>query len=164
LRYFITFACYGARLHGDEAGSVDRDNNQVGNPWLAPDSNRAAAEQRSMLQEPYLMDQAERATVLIAVQEHCACRGWKLWAAHVRTNHVHAIVEADVRPEKIMSEFISYASRALNRFQSGTPERRRWARHGSTRWLWKDQDVKDAIKYVIDEQGEAMAMFVAAEF
>ena len=116
-----------------------------------------------MLQEPYVMDQADRTAVLAAVQEHCAYRGWKLWAAHVRSNHVHVIVESDVRPEKIMNEFKSYSSRELNRFLNGTSERRRWARHGSTRWLRKDQDVKDALKYVIDEQGEPMAMFVADE-
>jgi hypothetical protein len=27
---------------------------------------------------------------------HCVQRGWSLLAAHVRTNHVHAIVEAGV--------------------------------------------------------------------
>jgi len=26
MRYFITFACYGAHLHGDESGSVDRNH------------------------------------------------------------------------------------------------------------------------------------------
>jgi hypothetical protein len=60
-----------------------------------------------------------------------------------------------------MNEFKSYAGRELNRFENGTSGTRRWARHGSTRWLWKDQDVRDALKYVIDEQGEPMALFVA---
>ena len=32
MRYFITFARYGARLHGDESGSVDRRHNLVGRP------------------------------------------------------------------------------------------------------------------------------------
>ncbi len=27
MRHFITFTCYGAHLHGDEAGSVDRHYN-----------------------------------------------------------------------------------------------------------------------------------------
>lgn len=163
MRYFITFACYGGHLHGDEAGSVDPRHNLVGTRLIAPDTNRATAERSRMLQEPYLMDQSERTTVLAAIQEHCEYRGWKLWAAHVRSNHVHAIVEAEVSPEKIMNEFKSYASRALNLFQIGTSGRKRWARHGSTRWLWKDQDVKDAMKYVIDEQGEPMELFVAED-
>jgi len=71
-------------------------------------------------------------------------------AAHVRANHVHVIVEADVRPEKVMIDFKAYASRALNRLGREGLDRRRWARHGSTRWLWKDQDVRDAIRYVVE--------------
>ena len=84
-------------------------------------------------------------------------------AAHVRSNHVHVIVEAGIRPERIMNEFKSYASRALNQLTSEEPDRKRWARHGSTRWLWKDEDVRKALRYVIDEQGEPMALFVGEE-
>ena len=152
LRYFITFTCYGARLHGDESGSVDRHHNLVGNRLLEPDVQRVMAERRA------------RAIVLAAIQNHCAYRGWNLAAAHVRSNHVHAIVEAEAPPEKIMNEFKSYASRELNRLTTtGGSERKRWARHGSTRWLWKDEDVKRALQYVVDEQGEPMALFIADE-
>jgi hypothetical protein len=49
----------------------------------------------------------------------------------------------------------------LNRLGRDGSDRKRWARHGSTRWLWKDQDVQDAIRYVVEEQGEPMAVFVA---
>jgi hypothetical protein len=52
LRYFITVACYGVRLHGDEAGSVDRYHNLIGSRLLEPDSKRAMAERRKMLQDP----------------------------------------------------------------------------------------------------------------
>jgi len=163
VRYFITFACYGARLHGDELGSVDRRHNQVGSRLLEPDPQRALRERRRMLQDPYLLDEERRAVVLISLQKHCVYRGWNLLAGHVRSNHVHAIVEAEVRPEKIMNEFKSYASRELSRLEKDGPDRRRWARHGSTRWLWQDQQVRDAIRYVVEEQGEPMALFVAEE-
>jgi hypothetical protein len=115
LRYFITFACYGARLHGDESGSVDRRHNLVGGRRLEPDVQRVMAERREMLQDPDVLSQAGRAVVLAVIQMHCAHRGWNLLAAPVRSNHVHAIVEAETRPEKIMNEFKSYASRELNR-------------------------------------------------
>ena len=114
-----------------------------------------------MLQYPFTLDGGSRAVVLAAIQGHCAHRGWYLLAAHVRSTHVHVVVEAEARPERIMNEFKSYASRALNRRESHGPDRERWARHGSTRWLWKDEDVRHALQYVIDEQGEAMALFVA---
>jgi len=159
LRYLVTFACYGARLHGDESGSVDRHHNLVASRLLEPDAQRLMAERREMLQDPYVLDQAGRAVVLAAIQRHCAQRGWNLLAAHVRSNHVHTIVEAEARPERIMNEFKSYASRELNRLGSDGPDRKRWARHGSTRWLWKDEDVRQALRYVIEEQGEPMALF-----
>jgi hypothetical protein len=44
LRYFITFACYGVRLHGDEAGSVDRHHNLIGSRLPEPDSKRVMTE------------------------------------------------------------------------------------------------------------------------
>jgi REP element-mobilizing transposase RayT len=112
-----------------------------------------------MDQPPYWLDRESRTAVLSALRGHCVHRGWSLLAAHVRTNHVHAIVEADVRPEKVMNEFKSYASRELNRLDRDGPKRKR--RHGSTRWLWKDEDVQQALQYVVDEQGEPMALFIA---
>jgi len=105
LKHFITFACYGARLHGDESGSVDRHHNLVGSRRLEPDSQRVMAERRELLQDPYVLDEAGRAVVLATIQGHCSYRGWNLLAAHVRSNHVHAVVAAETRPERIMNEF-----------------------------------------------------------
>jgi REP element-mobilizing transposase RayT len=144
VRYFITFACYGGHLHGDDPGSVDRDHHLFGSPLVESDSIRASSERRRMAQPPYCLDEKSRASVLAAMQRHCLVRGWTLLAAHVRTSHMHVIVEAEVPPEKILGELKSYASRELNRLGRDGPDRRRWARHGSTRWLWKDHDVREA--------------------
>ncbi len=160
MRYFITFVCYGGHLHGDESGSIDRKHNLLGTRVLEADQERVSAEREAMNQEPYSLDGQRRAVVLEALREVCSHRGWSLLAAHVRTNHVHAVVDAEVRPENVMNAFKSYASRGLNRHGWDGPDRKRWAHHGSTRWLWKDDDVRDAIRYVVEEQGEAMAVFV----
>jgi hypothetical protein len=74
LRYFITFACYDGHLHGDEAGSVDRYHNLIGSPLLKPDSKRAMAERRKMLQNPNVRDEPDRTAVLDALRKHCAYR------------------------------------------------------------------------------------------
>ena len=74
---------------------------------------------------------------------------------------MHVVVEAEVRPEKVRNDFKAYASRGLNRKGGDESARKRWAHHGSTRWLWKDQDVLEAIRYVVEEQGEPMAVFLA---
>ena len=113
-----------------------------------------------MKQAAFKLDRESGAVVLGAIREVCCFRGWKLFAAHVRTNHVHVVVEGEDPPEKVIVDFKAYASRALNQVEGGDRDRRRWARHGSTRWLWKDGDVREAVRYVVEGQGEAMAVFL----
>jgi REP element-mobilizing transposase RayT len=155
--YLITFVCYGRHLHGSESGSVDREHNTHGTPILEPDSVRAASASKCMDQAPYHLDQIRRDAVLEAI------RGWSLLAAHARSSHVHTVVEAEARPEQVMRDFKAYASRWLNRLRLDEPGRKRWAHHGSTRWLWKPQHVSAAMQYVVGEQGEAMSVFESHE-
>lgn len=108
--------------------------------------------------EPYLLSKESRAVVLNALLETCLHRRWTLLAAHIRTTHVHVVVAADASPEKVMNDLKAYATRALNNLEGS---RKRWARHGSTRWLWKDNEVRRAIRYVMEEQGQPMAVYVA---
>ena len=158
LTYLITVTCYGTRLHGDETGSVDREHNLPGNRYLDPNPLRQGFEKRRMDQAAYALDTQRREIVLGAVQEVCCHRNWHLLAAHVRTNHVHAVVEAVEKPEKILNTFKSYGSRALN--QAGLDKaKRRWTRHGSTRYLWKPKEIVAAIEYVVRGQGAAMAVY-----
>jgi len=74
-----------------------------------------------MDQAPCSLDQMRRNTVLEAIQEVCAHRGWSVLAAHVRTTHVHTVAEAEVRPERVMSDFKAYASRHRNRMGLDEP-------------------------------------------
>jgi REP element-mobilizing transposase RayT len=111
-----------------------------------------------MDQPPYVMDQIRRTAVLEAIQEVCAHRRWNLLAAHVRRNHVHTVVEAEAEPERVMNDFKTYASRRLNLMKLDPPDRKRWTRHGSTRWLWNPENVSAAMQYVVAEQGETMSV------
>jgi REP element-mobilizing transposase RayT len=162
--YLITFACYGCHLHGSESGSVDREHNAPGTPMLDVDSERAAADGERMDQDRYHLDQIRRNAVLEAIQEVCTHRGWSLLASHVRSNHVHTVVESEVPPERVMGDFKAYASRRLNRMRLDEPGRKRWAHHGSTRWLWKPEHVSAAMQYVVAEQGDAMSVFESQEW
>jgi REP element-mobilizing transposase RayT len=159
--YLITFACYGAHLHGDESGSVDRTHNLPGGRMLGAEPTRLAAEAHLMTQPIYAMDQLRREVVLASIVERYAQREWSLLSAHVRENHVHVVVAGEIAPERVMNDLKAYASRLLNRKGLDTPDRKRWARHGSTRWLRNRGSVTAAIRYVVEKQGEPMAVFVA---
>jgi len=157
----ITFACYGAHLHGDESGSIDLQHNQPGTRAIGANRGRVALERRLMDQSPYTLDEPRRDAVLSSLLERATQRRWTVLAAHVRANHVHIIVDADLAPERVMNDLKSYASRVLNQRGCDTPNRKRWARHGSTRWLREREHVDAAIRYVIDKQGDPMATYIA---
>ncbi|MFN0167014.1 MAG: hypothetical protein ACKV22_11350 [Bryobacteraceae bacterium] len=160
MTYLITFSCYGARIHGDAAGSVNRVQHVPGTPTLEADPVRVAVERGLMAQAPYQLDAARRDLVSRSVRDECAYRNWTLLALHARTNHVHIVVAAPQPPERILNILKAYASRALNRAGLDDPGRKRWSRHGSTRYLWKPEEVEKAIAYVADRQGEPMAVYV----
>jgi REP element-mobilizing transposase RayT len=107
------------------------------------------------------MDGRRREAVLRAMLERCSSNRWWALAIHVRSNHVHLVIDAEVRPERIMNDLKACASRFLNQNGLDEPTRKRWARHGSTRWLWRPEEVSAAIRYVVDGQGEPMAVFEA---
>ena len=113
-----------------------------------------------MVQAAYLLDSIRRDVVLRAIREVCLFRGWGLLAAHVRTNHVHVVVEAECLPEGVMQDFKAYSSRALNGLGIERKDGKRWALHGSTRWLFRDLEVQEAVRYVVYGQGETMAVYL----
>jgi REP element-mobilizing transposase RayT len=117
--------------------------------------NRALgdAEARAMRRDAYVLDGARRRVVTAAIHEVCTFRGWTLLACNVRSNHVHAVVQAAVRPEKVIGDFKAIASRRLTEALVEPRDRIRWTRHGSTRYLWTPESIEVAIRYVVDEQG-----------
>ena len=161
--YFITFTTYGARLHGDASGSVDSEHRVYRTPVYPPNPAREEFERGRMNQSEYILDAERRKVVLGSCRQVCEFRGWWLFVAHVRSNHVHLVVQASDHPQRVMNDLKSYSSRALTKAGFEGMERRRWARHGSTRYLWNDDELRGAIHYVLCEQGETMEVYVAPD-
>ena len=59
----------------------------------------------------------------------------------------------------MMRDFKAWSSRRLREAFHESAERNRWTEHGSTRYLWTDDTLREKIAYVLDEQGERMAWF-----
>src|SRR5215469_5792503 len=55
--YFITFSCYGTRVRGDAAGSVDCRNNVFGTSVIGPNPARESTELSRMDQPSYELDE-----------------------------------------------------------------------------------------------------------
>jgi hypothetical protein len=100
--------------------------------------------------------------VLLAVRERCLSQGFNLLAVHVRSTHAHVAVEAEIKPERVMSDLKAFASKKLNEAGMDEMGRKRCARHGSRRWLWKMADVLAAIGCVVNGKGEPTAVWEAS--
>lgn len=165
IAYFITFTTYGTWLHGTDKGmgSVDAEHNTHGASFVAPDAARLEQARAAMKQPAYALDAPRREVVRDAIINLAAEKGWRLRAAHVRTNHVHVVISADCDPGRLMSDLKARASRELNRQGFDDTDRIRWTRHGSTRHLFDIRSVEERAKYTLDEQGARMAYFDAKE-
>jgi REP element-mobilizing transposase RayT len=159
LAYHIVFTCYGTWLQGDARGSVTMRKNTFGTFRLASNPSRQLDHERRMTQPSYHLDEARRQVVMEAIIEVCAYRDWGLLALHVRPTHIHVVVSAPCKPEKVMSDFKAYASRALTRAGFESSDRKRWTRHGSTMYLWSDEQVASAVQYVVIEQGKPLQVY-----
>ena len=154
LAYLLTFNTYGSWLHGDERGSIAPNQNTFGEQRIPPNPHLEKSRRDTMKEHPYQLDTSRQRIVLDAILHHIAIRKWQIWAAHIRPTHAHLVASGDIAPERMLNEFKSYASRALNASNVDKPDCKRWARHGSTKHLFTEQSIVQAVRYVIDDQGE----------
>ena len=160
LAYLITIRCYGTWLHGDDRLTVDRHGlNIYGTKRRAATPKLEALMTRNMKEEPVVLNERQRAVVKDAINEVCDYRRYDLKAINVRTNHAHAVVSAQSKPEPIVDAFKSYSTRKLPETGSLAGNVRPWARGRSRRYLWKPQHVSRAIDYVLYGQGDIIPDF-----
>jgi REP element-mobilizing transposase RayT len=152
--YFLTFTTYGTRLHGDPRGSIHRRQNLLGTPALPINPARQRFEGELLTQEPVLLGEERRRAVATAIAGVCEYRGWRLHALNVRTNHVHVVVTCEAPVIDVLTAFKAYGTRRLRLLGLAGAVEKVWARHGSTKFLRNEQDVIDAVSYVLDYQGE----------
>jgi REP element-mobilizing transposase RayT len=150
--YLLTWVCYGTWLHGDERGSVSDKQNQFGIPRISPNVKWQSQEREAMSGPPIVLSPNQRSVVEETVKEVCQHRGWNLLAVNARSNHVHVVVSAGCPPEKTLADFKAWGTRRLRETCRLPAGRKVWAHHGSTRYLWTDRDVKEAVRYV--EEGQ----------
>ncbi len=150
----LTFTSYGTHLHGADTSSVTRNRRSWGSPTAPPNPAWLNQARRLMAEPEFTLGAQARCIVLNSVLETCAYRAWHLFCVHVRTNHVHAVLQTDVPIERALSYLKARATFVL---KTDYPDRRRfWTKHGSTRYLWTGASLAAAVGYVMTQQGSPM--------
>jgi REP element-mobilizing transposase RayT len=161
IAYFITFRCYGTWLRGDSRGWT-AVGDTVGMPFRESHPGLAGENRARMSGLPFKLNVVQAQCVETSIRETCVLLNWSLFAVNVRTNHVHTVVAAPVRPERVMLAFKSWATRALRQAELVATTSRVWSRHGSTVYLWTEADVESAYAYVVYGQDHEPPEHLAA--
>lgn len=152
LAYLITFRSYGTWLHGDPRGSVDRFHNQYRTPVFPPNAARLGQTEIRLKRRPVVLTVEQRRSVERAIQETSEIRKWLLRALNVRTNHVHAVVSAEARPELVLNALKANSTRQLRQDCCWEDSCRPWSDGGNKRYVWTELGLQRAIDYVVNGQ------------
>ncbi len=72
------------------------------------------------------------------------------------TNHVHAVVSANRKPETILNALKANATRSMKDGGCWRSDQSPWTYRGSKKYLWTEKELADAIAYVENDQGEPL--------
>ena len=150
LGYMLTVTTYGTWLHGDDRGSHERKGTERFRP---PNIRLQLWEESRLKHPPLILGGPERKVVRSAIERECEHRAYTLRALNVRTNHFHLALLTSVRPDKVLNGIKAWATRALREAGLVEPSRPVWTTGGSRHWLWNEEDVRDACRYVNEGQG-----------
>ena len=154
----LTFTTYGTHLHGTDTSSVSRRHRNWGGPTLLSNAAWQHQARRLMSETEFSLGKSDRALVLKPVVNTCTHRAWHLYCIHVRTQHIHVILQADVPVDRALSYLKARATFAL---KTRHPDRQRfWTKHGSTRYLWNRASLTGALDYVMNQQGSPMESWI----
>ena len=89
-----------------------------------------------MEEPPFHLGYLERRLVARTCKEVCSHRGWGSIAQHIRSTHVHLVIQAEVAPSRIIGDLKAYSTRSLKR--AGIDRKRFWIPGGSKKYLWTE--------------------------
>jgi REP element-mobilizing transposase RayT len=154
--WHITFGTHGARLHGDDRPTVDREHNERDTPFLPPDPQRIADEQAHMRDDEVRLTAAQRAVVESALPAICARGKWTYRIAAAppppEDHHVHVLLDADsaVHGKDIRKWLKRWLSEALSR--QFAVRRQWWAEAGSTKPVKDEAYLNNVFNYILRQR------------
>ena len=148
LAYFITWTVYGTWLQGDERGwRRYRGGHELPQPLLAQ------WHRDRLLYPIVLLTAKHREKVIDQIEAHCLHRGWHLWKANPRTNHVHAVVTApELSGSKVRDQLKANCTRGLREIDRPFANRPVWSRGGDWKCVNTQEDLDSVVLYAGDAQ------------
>jgi REP element-mobilizing transposase RayT len=124
-----------------------------GTPRLMPNPSRQRFERSLMKTPPVKLTAKRREAVYRGIRETCKIRNWDLLALNVRSNHVHSVVTANCSSKKVRAALKANSTRTMREAGCWKSDRSPWSGGGSRRFIWTEEQLTEAIDYVLYGQG-----------
>jgi len=124
---------------------VDRHTATYGAPPLEHQPGRQAYERDLVREAPVTLAEQHRRVVSDAIRTTGEHRGRELHALYVGSNHVHVVLACEGTPERAMTALKARATHLLRQAGLAGDSDRLWSRHGSTRYLWDQSQLDEAV-------------------
>jgi REP element-mobilizing transposase RayT len=145
----LTWGTHGARLHGSDRPHVDKEHNEFGAPFPEADRQREDAARARMVGEPVSLTIEQRREVEAAIHDLAQRYDWLIHATAIQADHGHVVITAPRVGNELRDALKAVASKWLNRkFERKTW----WAEGGSAKYIWTEDYLAGAAKYVRDQR------------
>lgn len=149
----LTWGTYGTRLHGDPRCTVDRKNNQYGEPVLDYDQHRWYRENELMKFAPIVFDHERMQIVESLIPALCERGGWTLFACAAGPDHGHVLLDTNENDAKTVRRLLKrWLGEALSELHPLVPGATWWAECGSIKYIFERRYFDRALPYVINQR------------
>jgi REP element-mobilizing transposase RayT len=125
-------------------------------PTIHKSENLVRWREQNAKSRPYVLERQHRKLILETICRTCKTRNWPLLAAHIRTTHLHLILDTPTAPERSLGELKRACTKALRAASLATADDRIWANYSHIRILSSRYAITKAIDYVLNGQGAPM--------
>jgi REP element-mobilizing transposase RayT len=155
--WHITFGTYGARLHGSDRPTVDRQHNQLGQPFLERDIGRESREYKAMRAMPEFLTLAQQLFIQDAVPSICERGGWNLRICAAGPDHVHVLADIvpEVHGEKARRLLKRWLTQEMNKHWRLDAGQDWWAEEGSNKAIHDEEYLNNAYRYIESQRAKS---------
>jgi REP element-mobilizing transposase RayT len=148
LAYHITWGTYDTRLHGDDRGTVDREQNKPGDPIIGKDEDWQFMGTHLLRFPPRALTSDQRLHLESIISSICVRGNWKFLTTAAASDHVHTMVAAAVDGKDIRKWLKRWLSESLSKKWSLLPEQVWWSECGSVKWIWTEDYYYSVLNYI----------------
>ena len=152
LAYHITFGTYGTRLHGDERGTVSRNQNRFGDPIIGKDIVWQRIERSQLKFAPVVLTEEQQEHVETAVPPICTRGNWEFHIAAGQPDHVHVLLTTPNEGKKVRKWLKRWLGEALSVVWPTVSNQTWWAEGGSVKTIWDHEYFANVFNYIHEQR------------